>query len=56
MEKFIRRQNVEHYMQLLAATADEGERQRIIKLLAEDRQKQKGAGDNGERVATKRPA
>jgi hypothetical protein len=46
MERFVRRQNVEHYQQLLAATNNEIERQKIMKLLAEERQKQRGAGDN----------
>lgn len=45
MEKFVRRQNVDHFLQLLAATTDESERQRIMKLLEEERQKQRDAGD-----------
>ena len=45
MERFVRRQNVEHYRRLLETTTDEGERQRILKLLEEALQKQKDAGD-----------
>jgi hypothetical protein len=43
MERFVHRQNVEHYLQPLTTTTDEGERQRIMKLLAEERQKQMDA-------------
>jgi hypothetical protein len=46
MERFVRRQNVEHFQQLLAATNNEIERQKIMKLLAEERQKQRDAGDS----------
>jgi len=46
IERFVRRQNVEHYQQLLAATNNEIERQKIMKLLAEERQKQRDAGDS----------
>jgi hypothetical protein len=45
MERFVRRQNVEHYRQLLESVIDESERQRILRLLAEEQQKQKDAGD-----------
>jgi hypothetical protein len=45
MEEFIRRQNVKHYRLLLGATTDETQRQRILRLLAEEQQKQKDAGD-----------
>ena len=45
MDRFIRRQNVEHYRRLLETITDEGERQRILKLLEEERRKQKDAGD-----------
>jgi len=45
MERFIRRQNVEHYLRLLESVTDETERQHILKLLDEERQKQKNAGD-----------
>jgi hypothetical protein len=46
MERFIRRQNVEHYQQLLETVKDPSERERILKLLAEERQKQRDAGDD----------
>jgi hypothetical protein len=39
------RQNVERYRQLLETAIDEAERQRLTKLLAEERQKQKDASD-----------
>jgi len=45
MERFIRRQNLLRYRQLLEAVADEDERQRILRVLAEEKQKQKDAGD-----------
>lgn len=35
----IHRLNTEHYEELLAQTTDEGERQRILKLLEEEREK-----------------
>lgn len=39
MERFIHRLNIEHYEKLLQRTTDESERQRILKLLAEERKK-----------------
>jgi hypothetical protein len=45
MDRFIRRKNVEHYHLLLERVTEEGERQRILKLLAEEQQKQRDAGD-----------
>ena len=45
MDRFIRRENVNHYRELLKAAKDEAERQRILKLLAEEQQKQRDAGD-----------
>ena len=45
MERFVRRENVKHYRELLKTVKDEAERQRILKLLAEELQKQKDAGD-----------
>jgi len=45
MEKFIRRQNVENYRRRLSATTDDVERQQLLKLLREEEQKQKDAGD-----------
>jgi hypothetical protein len=38
MDRFIRRENVKHYRELLKVTQDESERQRILKLLAEEQQ------------------
>ena len=45
MDRFIRRENVRHYREMLKMAKDEAERQRILKLLAEEQQKQKDAGD-----------
>ena len=45
MDRFIRRENVKHYLKLLEIETDEAERQRLLKLLAEERQKQKENGD-----------
>ena len=45
MDRFVRRENVKHYKELLKTMKDEAERQRILKLLAEEVQKQKDAGD-----------
>ena len=49
MDRFIRRENVKHYRELLKAVKTEKERQRILKLLAEEQQKQKDAGDEIEK-------
>jgi hypothetical protein len=45
-DQFIRRQNIEHFRHLLETVTDENERRRILKLLEEEQQKQKDAGDN----------
>jgi hypothetical protein len=45
MDQFVRSQNVERYRRLLERVTDESDRQQIIHLLAEERQKQKDAGD-----------
>jgi hypothetical protein len=45
MSQFVRRQNVARYHRLLETVIDETQRQTICKLLAEERQKQKDAGD-----------
>jgi hypothetical protein len=45
MGEFVRSQNVERYRRLLERVTDESDRQQIINLLAEERQKQKNAGD-----------
>jgi hypothetical protein len=46
MDKFIRSQNVNRYRRLLERVTEESDRQLIINLLAEERQKQKDAGDS----------
>jgi hypothetical protein len=48
MDRFVRRENIKHYQELLKREKDEAERQRIMKLLAEERQKQKDARDKFE--------
>jgi len=50
MERFVRRQNVERYLKLLITITEEDQRQKIMKLLSEERQKQKDAGDSNERI------
>ena len=45
MGEFVRSQNVARYRRLLERVTDESERQQIINMLAEERQKQKDAGD-----------
>ena len=45
MGQFIRRRNVERYWRLLDNVGNESDRQRILQLLVEERQKQKDAGD-----------
>jgi hypothetical protein len=45
IDRFIRRQNVERYRRLLESTEDETQRRLVLKLLAEEQQKQKDAGD-----------
>ena len=39
MERFIHRQNIEHYERLLQTVTDEAERMRILELLEEERRK-----------------
>ncbi|MDE2283713.1 MAG: hypothetical protein KGK33_03750 [Hyphomicrobiales bacterium] len=41
----MRRENVKRFNEMLKAAKDETERQRILKLLAEERRKQRDAGD-----------
>ncbi len=43
--RFVRRENVKHYRQLLETVTDEAERQTILDLLAEELAKQIAAGD-----------
>ena len=45
MECSVRRENIKPYEGLLKTVKDEAERQHILKLLAEEQQKQKDAGD-----------
>jgi hypothetical protein len=45
MERQVRRENVKHHRELLKTVKDEAERQQIQKLLAEELQKAKDAGD-----------
>ena len=45
MDRFVRRQNVEHYCRLLQRVTEKSDRQTVINLLTEERQKQKEAGD-----------
>ena len=45
MDKFVRSQNIARYCKLLDRVTEEPDRQRIIELLAEEREKQKDAGD-----------
>ena len=45
MERFVRHVSVKHYRELLKTVKDEADRQRIQKLLAEEQQKRKDAGD-----------
>jgi len=49
MDRFVRRENIKHYRELLKTEKDEAERRRILKLLAEEQQKQKDAGDKVEK-------
>jgi hypothetical protein len=45
MDRFIRRENIKHYRELLKTANDDAECQQLLKLLAEEQQKQKAAGD-----------
>ena len=45
MERFIRGQNVELYRRILERVTEQSHRQTILKLLDEEQQKQKDAGD-----------
>jgi hypothetical protein len=46
MDQFLRSKNIERYRRLLERVTEESDRQQIINLLAEERQKQKEAGDS----------
>jgi hypothetical protein len=45
MDRFIRRENVKHYRELLKTVSDETERRRILALMREEQDKQIAAGD-----------
>jgi rubrerythrin len=45
MERFVRRQNIEHYRDLLKTATDPAQRDMIEKLIAEEEEKQKNASD-----------
>ena len=45
MERFVRRENIKHLRDMLERTTDENERRRIQRLLDEELQKQRDAGD-----------
>ena len=45
MHCFIRRENIKHYRKLLRTATSEEDRQRVLKLLSEEEQKQRDAGD-----------
>jgi hypothetical protein len=47
MERFVHRQNIEHYRKLLAETTDEAQRRQLLKLLAEEEAKDPSAPQNG---------
>jgi hypothetical protein len=46
MERFVRRENIRHYRDLLWTAKSDGERQRIQALLDEELRKQREAGDD----------
>jgi hypothetical protein len=46
MERFVHRQNIEHYRKLLAETTDEVRRRQVLKLLAEEEAKDLSARPN----------
>jgi hypothetical protein len=48
MERFIRRENVKHFREMLGRAKTDAERERLKKLLAEEEQKQIDAGDFAE--------
>ena len=45
VDKFVRHQNVERYSRLLETVINDNHRKSLAKLLAEEKQKQKDAGD-----------
>ncbi|MBV9348505.1 MAG: hypothetical protein JO245_11070 [Pseudolabrys sp.] len=45
MDRFVRRENIRHYRALLQTATDPAERERLLRLIEEEKQKQKDAGD-----------
>lgn len=45
MERYIRRENIKHYKELLKRLTDPVERDMLLKLIAEEEQKQRVAKD-----------
>ena len=45
MERYVRRENIKHYKELLKRLTDPVERDMILKLIAEEEQKQRDAKD-----------
>jgi len=45
MERFVRRENIKHLREMLERTTEKGQRRQLQKLLDEELQKQKDAGD-----------
>jgi hypothetical protein len=46
MDRFVRRENLKHYRELLEAAKSEEDRQRVLMLLSEEELKQRDAGDD----------
>ena len=55
MERFIRRENIKRYRKLLREAKDGAERQRILKLLAEEERKEQKAGSTPARSSPGEP-
>ena len=49
MDRFVARLNIEHYRQLLARETDDGQRQKLLRLIAEEEAKLKEAEARFER-------
>lgn len=52
MDRFVQRLNIEHFERLLQTVADESVRQRVSRLLEEERAKQPTDADKREGLAT----
>lgn len=46
MERFVRHEDIKHLLEMLERTTDETKRRQLQKLLDEELEKQKAAGDN----------